>query len=291
VSKNLVNDFLRSGIGYATMEDMLVMSLILAWTKVLRTLLTSEMSLAISVPTGLSALDVTSFFHQCGQILNSNQSILWVLFVGGLTGSVGHCLTMCSGFVLSQVATSGEGVWARLLLPYHLGRIVTYSFLGLLAGSTFGLIAHFEWFSMVSRVMLGMVAVIFIFMFFEKLSSLFNLGFRLPFRLGGLPGCSFSLIRRLSQSPTIWHRVGLGMVLGLLPCGLVFAGLMAVAAKGSGVLGFAGMAAFGAGTIPALAALSLGGSQIIKNLPKWQDILAITAFGANGLILLALAAG
>lgn len=273
------------------MEDMLVMNHILAWIKVMDALLNSEVFVAAPVLLVASAADATSFLHQCGQILGSNQSLLWVLFIGGLTGSVGHCLTMCSGFVLSQVATAGEGIWARLLLPYHLGRVITYSVLGLLAGSTFSLIAHFEWFSIVSRVMLGMVAVIFIFMFIEKLSAIFSLGFRLPFRIAGIPGCSFSLIRRLTQSPTVLHRVGLGLALGLLPCGLVFAALMAVAAKGSSILGFVGMIAFGAGTIPALLALSLGGSQIIKNLPKWQDILAITAFGANGLILLALAAG
>jgi hypothetical protein len=239
----------------------------------------------------LGTLDATLFLHQCGQTLSANQPLLWVLFTGGLTGSVGHCLSMCSGFVLSQVATVGEGAWSRLLLPYHVGRITTYALLGLLAGSSFGLLAHYPWFGLMSRLMLGMVAVLFIFMFLEKLSSIFKIGFRLPFRLGALPGCSFSLLRRLSQSPGVLHRIGLGLALGLLPCGLVFAALVAVAAKGNAVLGLAGMAAFGVGTIPALAALSLGGSQIIKNLPQWQDITAITAFGANGLILLALAAG
>src|SRR5262245_44046155 len=74
------------------------------------------------------------------------------LFLGGLVGSLTHCALMCGPFVLAQVAGRleagvGAGVGAsgelvRLggaaLVPYHLGRITTYSLLGAIAGAIAG---------------------------------------------------------------------------------------------------------------------------------------------------------
>ena len=63
------------------------------------------------------------------------------LFLAGLVGSVTHCSGMCSPFVLAQM---GDDVVlkrpaGRLLIPYHLGRMVTYVFLAVLFGTILNL--------------------------------------------------------------------------------------------------------------------------------------------------------
>src|SRR5262245_38327356 len=70
------------------------------------------------------------------------------LFLAGLVGSLTHCTLMCGPFVLAQVAgrleagAAAGGELVRLagaaLVPYHLGRMTTYSVLGGVAGAIAG---------------------------------------------------------------------------------------------------------------------------------------------------------
>src|SRR5437763_314626 len=81
------------------------------------------------------------------------------LFVAGLAGSAVHCVGMCGPFVLGQIMGDADGAtaygeWRRLagaaLLPYHLGRLTTYTALGALAGAATALFAStmaFGWLS------------------------------------------------------------------------------------------------------------------------------------------------
>ena len=54
----------------------------------------------------------------------------------------------------------------------------------------------------------------------------------------------------------------LGALNGLLPCGLVYSALLAVAAGGSALRGGAAMVVFGAATMPVLIALGLGAARL-----------------------------
>src|SRR3954454_25118552 len=67
------------------------------------------------------------------------------LFAAGLAGSALHCAPMCGGFVLGQVSDrmarlpsehlSGyQRLLSSSLLPYHFGRLTTYSALGFAPG-------------------------------------------------------------------------------------------------------------------------------------------------------------
>lgn len=60
-------------------------------------------------------------------------------------------------------------------------------------------------------------------------------------------------VTRLVQHPSPGAALGLGMVNGVLPCGLVLALLVQAAAAGNPADGALTMLAFGAGTVPALA--------------------------------------
>lgn len=229
--------------------------------------------------------------HGCGQAIDTQRPLLIAMVFAGLGGSFTHCLTMCSAFVLGQApGVATRSPMARLLLPYHMGRITTYAVLGGIAAASFHLIVGWSGFVMLRHLILGLVACIFLTVFADRLLQ--RLGIRLPFRLA-LPGPASCAFRQIGQlgSATGLRRYGLGLSLGLLPCPLVFAALMAVAVTGSPLIAAIGMMAFGIGTMPALLGLGIAGSNLLKASPRLQDGLTLAALATNGVILLALAAG
>ncbi|CAL4869622.1 hypothetical protein MMA231_03914 (plasmid) [Asticcacaulis sp. MM231] len=229
----------------------------------------------------------------CGEINASERPILLALFLAGLGGSVTHCLTMCSGFVLGQAgAVAYKGRLARLLLPYHAGRITTYMALGIVAGASAHLVSAWQGFPVLRHFMLGLVATAFLTMFADRL--LRRLGIVVPLRLPFqrlTNGCTLGVLRRLSTMTGGLKRYGLGVSLGFLPCPMVFAALLAAASTASPVTGGLGMALFGLGTMPALIGLSFASGNLLKSSPRLQDGLTLAALGINGVVLLALAVG
>ena len=59
-------------------------------------------------------------------------SVLTLMLFMGFLGSL-HCAGMCGGLVTAVYMGSGQSGWSGLLI-YQLGRVTTYSVLGLLAG-------------------------------------------------------------------------------------------------------------------------------------------------------------
>ena len=75
---------------------------------------------------------------------HQNIAIIISLFSLGLFGSFSHCIGMCGPFVLTQVSnrlndisinqlSSFKKLKGIALLPYHFGRITTYSIIGALS--------------------------------------------------------------------------------------------------------------------------------------------------------------
>jgi uncharacterized protein len=105
----------------------------------------------------------------------------------------------------------------------------------------------------------------------------------------------------LDRAPAGWTRAiarlarhtsggyPLGVVLGFLPCGFLYAALTTTAASGSPLLGALGMLAFGLGTVPALVAVGVAGHAAGR---RWQRGVAAAAPAAmllNAALLTALA--
>jgi len=91
--------------------------------------------------------------------------LLLSLFLAGLSGSAVHCVGMCGPFVLGQVMADadrvkpgGYGEWRGLagaaLAPYHLGRLTTYTGLGVVAGVAIALFASTAVFAWLSALLL-----------------------------------------------------------------------------------------------------------------------------------------
>ncbi|HTY86474.1 MAG TPA: sulfite exporter TauE/SafE family protein [Candidatus Acidoferrum sp.] len=172
-----------------------------------------------------------------------------VAFVLGLLGSL-HCAAMCGPLMLALPVPPGgpvRFVAGRLL--YHLGRIVTYCLLGVVAGSAGKplLLAGLQrWLSM------GLGAAILIGFLLSKKIAAAALVVRLVTRLKKAMGAQ---LRQRSFA----SLATLGLLNGLLPCGLVYVAMAGAVSSGKAVAGAGYMAAFGLGTLPMLLAIGFLG--------------------------------
>lgn len=171
-----------------------------------------------------------------------------------------HCVGMCGGLVLAVSAPTGSARLA-ILLRYALlqaGKASTYLFLGALAGAFGGaLLRHptFGWGSRALAVLAG-VAI--------AAAGLSLLGLTRRSAAGG--GVLGSALER-AMAPLLSAKASgfplvAGMVMGLLPCPLVYAGLGGAAASGSALGGVLVMGGVAAGTVPALLGVALFGAAV-----------------------------
>lgn len=232
-----------------------------------------------------------SWLYECGSVLAAAGIPLAVaLFLAGLGGSLTHCATMCSVFVLGQTeAVAGKGVMAQLLVPYHAGRLATYAGLGATAGFGLQFISASPLFFVIRHLLLALVAVILLGVFVER--TLRRVGVQLPLMPSFRPKCAVSAMARVRAVRSPLTRFGLGAALGFLPCPMIFAALLASAASADPLAGGLAMAAFAAGTMPVLMGVGVAGIKFLNSSPRVRQALSLAAFGVNGVVLLALAFG
>ena len=212
--------------------------------------------------------------------------LLLGLFVAGVAGSVVHCGPMCGVFVLGQVSErmvrvgaermcERQRVNAGLLVPYHLGRLTTYAGIGGLAAG-FGQVVSF---GALPAALLVVAAVIFLV---EALGRGFG---RAPTIWSGLIGLITRRIRRGSAA----GEYLLGLTLGFLPCGFLYAAVAAAAGSGRPVMGAAAMVAFGLGTAPILMMIGVAGHSAGRHWSRRVTAAAPVLMVMNAVLLLALA--
>ncbi len=163
-------------------------------------------------------------------------------FLAGLVGSP-HCIGMCGPFVLA----CGRGPAGAA--AYHSGRLTTYAVLGALAGAFGDILPGPSWIPAV--ISLAVVA-----WFAAALAGL------VPEPKVSVPGAA-RVMKWATGRRGVASRYVLGAANGLLPCGLVYAALGIPLATGSAPVGALAMALFGLGTVPALAALTLGARRLL----------------------------
>lgn len=216
--------------------------------------------------------------EQCLNAVTASNGIALSLFIGGLFGSITHCAFMCAPFVIAQTHSEQNLVplLQRLngyaLLPYHLGRITTYIFLGIIFSSILNLAYLFSPLKLILTAPLLMLAgLMFLTSAFPKLVIIFpwvqSIKFPIPARF--ITG----VLSKLSTKMPIFQRYFMGVLLGFIPCGLVISALMATASTGDPFKAAIGMLAFGIGTIPALIGVAIGGNIFKKALPNLSNRL------------------
>lgn len=223
---------------------------------------------------------------QCQASFAQYGSVLATLFLAGLVGGFTHCAGMCGPFVLAQCGKSDVTIKREsgLLLPYHLGRMTTYVILGMVAAT-------------LSRQIMGTPLQQSVSVAFLALAGLVFIGSALPafklhlgnWHLGGLSNTISRLARPLLNSSAFWHRYGLGVLLGFLPCGLIFAALMVVATTDNIFTAALAMALFTLSTVPSLLMVGIGGNYALKKWPETTQGIARIVMLGNGISLFALA--
>jgi hypothetical protein len=174
--------------------------------------------------------------------------------LSGLLGSLGHCLGMCGPLVLMmglQLRARGmAGAPSHLL--YHGSRIAVYAGLGAAVGaigSLLGLGAPLNSMAGVFSLLFGLGVIAF------------GLGYLGLLPLGKIEGGGAWLERAMSQAFQRGGHEGvmlLGVLNGLLPCGLVYSALLLASTMGGPLPGALGMVVFGLGTLPALLVVGMG---------------------------------
>ena len=207
------------------------------------------------------------------------------LLLAGLAGSPMHCVPMCGPFVLGQVADRMvrvpvvrlcelQRIRGGLLLPYHVGRITTYAGLGALAAATGSALSRLPWLGRFSGLLLLLAALLFLGQALRRLVP--GLHVWLPDATvapAGFVRLIAALAGRLDRSTRL-GGLALGMALGFLPCGFLYAALTAASASGGPGAGALAMAAFGAGTVPSLIAVGIAGQAVGR---RWQRAVASVA--------------
>mgnify|MGYP001026496741 CR=1 FL=1 len=200
--------------------------------------------------------------------------LLGTVLVASLAGSL-HCVGMCGPFVAFYAGGDASRGARRLLShgAYSAGRLAAYAALGLAAGSVgaaLNLAGSLAGFQRVAAVVAGAVMIAW-----GGLALLRLRGVRmLPARTGSAAWLQRAF-RVAADAPPVLRAGSVGLLSGLLPCGWLWAFLVAAAGTGSTVGGVAVMAAFWLGTVPALVAAGLGAQLLAA--PLRRHVPAVTA--------------
>ncbi len=175
----------------------------------------------------------------------SQNMSLGMLFVVGLLTSI-HCVAMCGGINMSQCmpVQSGQG---RRLLPsalYNLGRVISYTLVGGLAGALGSAVSFSGWARGIVAVASG------VFMVVMGLSMM-----GMPWFARIAPRMPRFLRVKAGQAGKGRGPLVVGLLNGLMPCGPLQAMQLYALGTGSFLLGASAMFLFSLGTVPLMFGL------------------------------------
>jgi sulfite exporter TauE/SafE len=184
-------------------------------------------------------------------------SILTGLSIGFL-GSF-HCIGMCGPIALALPMNKYVGVEKYLgIILYNIGRAMTYAMLGLL----FGFLGNqFRLWGFQQIISIGAGVLILFFIL-----SNFTFASKIPFLavLNKMVQRGLGKLLTTAKHPSSLFTIGL--LNGLLPCGLVYVGIAAALATMDTLHGVLLMFSFGLGTMPVMAGILMFGHLISVNI-------------------------
>lgn len=174
----------------------------------------------------------------------------------GLIGSF-HCVGMCGPIAVALPLKSQNWITRVAgVLIYNSGRIITYGFMGLIFG-LLGQGIQLAGFQRWASILLGIIMII---------SVLFPYFFKQKIRISSIfSGYAYRLtsnLRKLFVTRSYKSLVAIGLLNGLLPCGLVYVAIAGAINTNNVTTGSLFMVLFGLGTIPLLMVVSLVGNVI-----------------------------
>lgn len=193
-------------------------------------------------------------------------------FLLGLLGS-GHCLGMCGGLMaalsINNVHTFSNKRFKSLslLAGYNIGRIASYTFMGLLMGTVGWFLGGFSReLSVALRIFSGLILIamgLYLAGWWLGVTRLEKVGHSLWQRIQPKASAMLTV-----TSPI--KAITVGFIWGWLPCGLVYSTLVWSAASTSVIQSTMLMCAFGLGTLPMLLLTGVTARQVQSFLQKRQ---------------------
>ena len=186
-------------------------------------------------------------------------------------GSFGHCIGMCGGIVMAYSSIKIDETWNKrnqslAHITYSIGRVTSYAILG----AIFGIVGGVATFNNIANGTLLIIAGIF--MVLSGLSLVGKIKFLTIIEHSISKSNLYQrYFKELLSNQTLFSFFLLGMLNGLLPCGLVYFFAVTAASSGSILYGSLVMLIFGLSTIPAL--FSLGYFVALSKQTKLRDIL------------------
>ena len=209
-------------------------------------------------------------------------------FVLGLLGA-GHCLGMCGGIITSLSMASGNDKpkWSFVGL-YQVGRLTSYSAIGLLAGllgSQLENVTRFPLLKLLSAVLLILMGL-YLSRLWMAIGLLEKLG-------SGLWSKISPIARKLLPVRSPKQALLLGALWGWLPCGLVYTSLGYAITTANAFSSALFMLFFGLGTLPATLAAGAGSNalKVWLNKPLLRYLIAGILISFGGLLLLQILVG
>ena len=199
-----------------------------------------------------------------------NELNIFAAFLIGLLGST-HCIGMC-GPIAIALPLKNQSWLTRIIsaLIYNLGRSVTYGIMGAvfgLLGKGFQMIGIQQWVS----ISMGIIMI---------LSVVFPIIFRKYINTDGFVskwvGKLISALRKMFSRRSYTSLLVIGLMNGLLPCGLVYMALAGAIVSGNSANGALYMVVFGLGTIPVMLSISLLGKIVsLQSRNKIRKIIPV----------------
>ncbi len=170
--------------------------------------------------------------------------MLWTGFLLGIMGSL-HCVGMCGPIALALPVPPGSSRTGGILL-YNAGRILTYGSIGMLFGGI-GYVAVLSGFQQYLSIVCGAVVILLALASLKGFSPERYLG-KLTIVYLNFKNIFSKLFKKRSLSSLFF----IGLLNGLLPCGMVYIALVGAVASGNFSDGGLYMVFFGLGTAPAM---------------------------------------
>lgn len=207
------------------------------------------------------------------------ETVLFSAFVLGLMGA-SHCIGMCGGIISSlSIATDHRrNKWLNIA-SYQLGRILSYTLFGLVAG-----LVGQQASSLTTLPILSTLSAVLLILMGLYISRVWMLITHLE-KAGKLLWNKISpFSKTLLPVKTSRQALLLGALWGWLPCGLVYSALGYALTAAHPVKSASYMLFFGLGTLPATLLAGAASTQLKSwlNLPwvRWLSALLFIGFGA-----------
>lgn len=189
---------------------------------------------------------------------NMNSIVLYGIILG-ITSNL-HCIGMCGPIAMAvPVNRSSNFTILGGIFQYNFGRVLTYTALGALVGTigiTVETLGFLQWLSVIAG------AFLILFAWRKWISS--RLDAKIP--MLGMQSFVSKGLGKVIASNSPFKLSLLGMLNGLLPCGMVYVGLMNALLGGSPGTSALAMAAFGVGTLPSMIAVGFAANRISSSM-------------------------